>query len=75
MEVHRTDMLLVLAFDNINADEQQHPKDRECKKNSVCFSEGRLAWLQVSFHPIISPALPDKKGDSDFISDTCTLLR
>lgn len=55
-------MLLVLAFDNINSDEQQHPKDRESKKNS---SEGRLARLEVSFHPVISLALLDKKGDSD----------
>lgn len=34
IEVHLTDVLLVLAFDNINSDEQQHPKDRVSKKNS-----------------------------------------
>lgn len=29
-----SDVLLILAFDNINSDEQQHPKDTESKKNS-----------------------------------------
>lgn len=67
MEVHLTDVLLVLAFDNINSDEQQHPKDTESKKNSVSFSEGRLAGPEVNFHPVISLALLDKKGDSDLI--------
>lgn len=68
MEVHLTDVLLVLAFDNINSDEQQHPKDGESKKNSrVFFSERGLAGLEVCFHPVIYLALLDKKGDSDLI--------
>lgn len=65
IEIHLTDALLVLAFDNINSDEQQHPEDRESEKLRVSFSEGRLARLEVSFHPVISLALLDKKGDSD----------
>jgi len=69
MEVHPTDVLLVLAFDNITSDEQQNLKDRESKKNlRVSFSEGELAGLEVNFHPVISLALLDKKkGDSDII--------
>lgn len=68
MEVHLTGASLILAFDNINSDEQQHPKDRESKKKlKASLSEGRLAGLEVSIHPFTSLALPDKKEDSDLI--------
>lgn len=60
MEVHLAEVLLVLVLDNIQMSNSIH-RTGNLRKNQDSFSEGRLAGLDVSFHPVISLSLPDKK--------------